>query len=139
MDALLARDTLESNERAILGAVLKWADNQCSLRELEKTFGNRREILGDTIYKIRFHTMTESEFSEFSGEIFRVKLLLNDNEVVYFQTAIKGKNVQNLKWDLSKKKREMSTDFERMLEGKEKGFFVTLMLLFLFLFLTKNA
>ena len=139
LGALLARDTLESNERAILEAVLKWADNQCSLRKLEKTFENRREILGDTIYKIRFHTMTESEFSEFSGEIFRVKLILTNDEVVYFQTAIKGKSVRNLKWDLSKKKREMSTYLERLLEGNEKGFFVALFFLFIFSFLPGNA
>ena len=132
LDALLARDTLVSYEMAIFQAVVKWANHQCSLKNLKQTCENRREVLGDAIYKIRFNTMTEIEFSEFSGEIFKVKQILTDNEVVDLQTAIKGKDVPDLKWDLSKKKREKSIDFItdilEALEWKEKVFFITLMI-----------
>ncbi len=136
LDALLARDTLGSYEMAIFEAVVKWANHQCSLRDLKQTCENRREVLGDAIYKIRFNTMTEIEFTEFSGEIFKVKQILTDNEVVHLQTAIKGKDVPNLKWDLSKKKREMSIDsiedILKDLEWKEKVLFITLIILVFF-------
>ena len=117
LDSLLARDTLSSNEKAIFKAVVKWANHQCSLRRWQQIRDNRREILGDTIYKIRFHTIT--------GELSTWDLILSDSEVVGLQKAImNGENVQNLNWDLSKQKRGMGTYFDTIIKTMIIGLFI---------------
>ncbi|CAB3982155.1 Hypothetical predicted protein [Paramuricea clavata] len=107
LDALLARDTLLFDEKAIFDAVLNWAYYlcNCTLLQFEEARESRRKFLGDAIYKIRFHTMKTSEFSPLS-RIFRK--ILADHEVVDLQMVINGENVRNLKWDTSKQKREVN-------------------------------
>ena len=110
LDVLLARDTLTCDEMAIYEAVMEWTDHKCSLKGLGPSRGNRRKILGDAIHEIRFQTMTGNDFSRFSAD-FREKLL-TDSEILDLLAVINGKDVPDLKWDLSKKKREVRY-FER--------------------------
>ena len=103
LTSLLTRDTLSTNERTIFKAVVEWADYQCLSRNLEINQENRRQVLGDAIYEIRFHTMAKSTFST---ELSRLEQLLSYNELIRLQKVINGEKVPNLKWDSSKQKRE---------------------------------
>ena len=135
LDVLLRRHTLaDYREVKLFKAVVKWVDHQCSLQNLEASYENRRKILGNVIYDIPFLLMT---LDEFTTDVIGVDIL-NDQESIGIIKAIAGHHVQNLKWDLSKKKCEMSTYFERMLEGNEKKLFVALIILFITSYLTRN-
>ncbi len=98
LNTLLKRDTIKYNEIDIFKAVLKWADHQCSMQNLITTRENRRMILGDAIYSIRFLLMNQSEFTT------HVLLtdILHDNETVAIMKAMAGEEVPNLVWDTVK-------------------------------------
>ena len=114
LNALLARDTLFPDEKSIFDAVKKWADYQCQAELLEQTRKNRRKILGDAIYQIRFHTMSFIEFSGYSGYAFRE--LLNDGEILDLQNYINnGGSTKRLKWDTSMKKRKVINQLQSRL------------------------
>ena len=99
---LLKRDTLDHNETDIFKAVLKWTDHQCSLQKLEITRANRRVILGDAIYSIRFLLMNQSEFTTH----VLPSDLLHDNETVAIMKAVGGEEVPSLVWDTVKLRRK---------------------------------
>ena len=113
LNTLLERDTLPPNEKLIFDAVKKWADHQCQSQNLEQTRKNRREILGDAIYQIRFHTMSSTEFSRYSGDVFRE--LLYDSETLDLHNIINGGSAESLKWDISLKKREVINQLQSRL------------------------
>ena len=91
---LLKRDTLRSNETDIFKAVLKWADHQCSLKSLETTAANRRSVLGDAIYSIRFLLMNQSEFIT---HVIPTDIL-QDNETVAMIKLMAGEGVPDIAW-----------------------------------------
>ncbi|XP_055356821.1 BTB/POZ domain-containing protein 1-like [Paramacrobiotus metropolitanus] len=57
--AILSRDTLTANEDTICLAVDKWAANMCMQRNLDPSFVNRREVLGQALFLIRFPLLTD--------------------------------------------------------------------------------
>ena len=63
LTAVLERDTINTYEVNICTAVDRWVEHQCKKSGKEVTGENKRELLGDAIYLIRFPTMTQKEFS----------------------------------------------------------------------------
>ena len=100
LDVLIKRNTLDYNEADIFKAVLKWADHQCSLKNLETTRANRRMVLSDAIYFIRFLLMNQSEFAT---HVMPTNVLL-DNETVAIIKTMNGEQVLDLVWDSAKLK-----------------------------------
>ena len=98
LKTLINRDTLYCNETDIFEAVLKWADHQCSLKNLETTGANRRMVLGDVIYSIRFLLMNQSEFAT---HVMPTDIL-QDDETVAIIKLMAGKQVPNTLWGLSR-------------------------------------
>ncbi|XP_028400149.1 BTB/POZ domain-containing protein 2-like [Dendronephthya gigantea] len=106
MDALLARETLCSDEMTIFQGVMRWVDNQCRLQDIQLTRENRRKILGDSIYKIRFLAMQQSEFiQKVGGE------LLTDLEVIAIVKFMNGIEVPDLAWNSTLLKRRGSCGY----------------------------
>ena len=95
LDTLLRRDTLDYREVKLFKAVVKWVDHQCSLQNLEASYENRRKILGNVIYNIRFLLMT---LDEFTTDVIGVDIL-SDHESFGIIKAIAGYHVQDLVWD----------------------------------------
>ena len=95
LDVLLRRDTLDYREVKLFKAVVKWVDHQCSLQNLETSYENRRKILGNVIYNIRFLLMT---LDEFTTDVIGVDIL-NDQESIGIIKTITGHLVQDLIWD----------------------------------------
>ena len=98
LKTLLKRDTLYCNETDIFKAVSKWADHQCSLKNLETTGANRRMVLGDAIYSIRFLLMNQSEFVT---HVMPTDIL-QDNVTVAIIKLMAGKQVPNVFREFSK-------------------------------------
>ena len=92
LKTLLDRDTLHCNETDIFKAVLKWADHQCSLKHLDISGANRRMVLGEAIYSIRFLLMNQSEFAT---HVMPTDIL-QDNETVAIIKLMAGKQVPNI-------------------------------------------
>ncbi|KAL3080413.1 hypothetical protein niasHS_011572 [Heterodera schachtii] len=62
---LLARDQLQTNgELEIWEAALRWADAQCRRNGTECSAENRRAVLGQALFKIRFPLINKEDFSK---------------------------------------------------------------------------
>ena len=61
--SVLERDTLRANEVDVFGAADRWAAYNCKKQRQEATGENKRKILGDAIYLIRFPLMKEKQFA----------------------------------------------------------------------------
>ena len=62
LTAFLERETLCYPEIDLFHAVIKWSRYQCRLQGEWVTKKNQRKVLGDSIFRIRFLTMTEQQF-----------------------------------------------------------------------------
>jgi hypothetical protein len=100
LNILLNRNTLYYNETDLFKAVIKWADHQCSKHDVERTRlrENRRKVLGNAIYSIRFLLMNQSEFATHVMPTG----ILDDHETIAIMKAIAGEQVPNLAWDTVK-------------------------------------
>lgn len=94
---LLKRDTLRITEVDLFKAVLKWADHQCLKKELNNTRENRRVVLGDALYELRFLLMSQEEFAQ---NVPPSGLLTNDEIVPIYQKMM-GIDSQKLKWNIT--------------------------------------
>ena len=118
---LLDRDTLYYNETDIFKAVMKWADHQCSNQSLKSTPENRRMVLGNAIYSIRFLSMNHTEFV---ANVVPTEIL-HDNETVAIIKAMIGEEVPGLAWDSAKlrSKRFPKNEWPTAPPVKENSFF----------------
>ncbi|VDO39116.1 unnamed protein product [Onchocerca flexuosa] len=66
---ILSRDTLLTREKVVYEAALKWAKAECERRNLPVSQINMRNVLGNTLYHIRFPAMTIYEFANGPAKI----------------------------------------------------------------------
>ncbi|XP_055355064.1 BTB/POZ domain-containing protein 2-like [Paramacrobiotus metropolitanus] len=66
--AILERDTLFAEESLICMAVDRWAVAACTRSNLEPSAVNRRQVLGELFYLIRFPVMTVMQLTEMPAE-----------------------------------------------------------------------
>lgn len=64
LTALLSRDTLVAKEMVLFRAAVKWAGHECQRLSIPLTVENKRKVLGDTFYSIRFPLMSMKEFTD---------------------------------------------------------------------------
>ena len=93
---LLQRDTLNIREIELFQAVLKWCENECSKTGLDVSAENKRAVLGDAIYQIRFTTMSQKEFAQHVSS----SGLLTSDEIVAVYDKLNGIDTPSLKWKL---------------------------------------
>lgn len=63
---VLRSDKLAACEEDIFAAVLSWADCRCTEKGLEANGPNRRQVLGDLLYLVRFPLMNQKAFVSIS-------------------------------------------------------------------------
>ena len=63
LTALLSRDTLVGKEMVLFRAAVKWAGHECQRLSIPLTVENKRKVLGDAFYSIRFPLMSMKEFT----------------------------------------------------------------------------
>ena len=101
---LLKRESLNIEEVQLFQAVLKWSESECSEKGMEVTGKNKRAVLGDAIYQIRFLSMSEKEFVEFVS----LTDLLTGEEILPIIDKFNGFDNPSLKWMLQKKQMKTS-------------------------------
>ncbi|XP_055350086.1 BTB/POZ domain-containing protein 6-B-like [Paramacrobiotus metropolitanus] len=68
LELILQRSTLQAAENAIYMAVEKWAAAACARINEEPTAANRRRVLGDLLYLVRFPLMSDQELLDGPAE-----------------------------------------------------------------------
>ncbi|XP_067665049.1 BTB/POZ domain-containing protein 3-like [Haliotis asinina] len=68
LDMLLGMDDLKASEDVIFKAVVAWAKAECNRQGKTHSAVDIREVLGQTLYKIRFSLMAQSVFVELVGD-----------------------------------------------------------------------
>lgn len=64
LTSFLSRDTLVVKEILFFRAAVKWAGRECQRLSIPLTVENKRRVLGDAFYSIRFPLMSVKEFTE---------------------------------------------------------------------------
>jgi hypothetical protein len=96
----LKRDTLRITEIELFQAVLKWSGYKCEKSDLEVTMENRRSVLGDAIYNLRFLAMSQDEFLK---EVVPTGLLSSEDSLAILRKFL-GQSPPSLKWPVNKKR-----------------------------------
>lgn len=82
----LARDTLRCSELSVLSALERWADRETRRQCLTPTPTNRRTVLGDLVFLVRFPLLTADEFIR--GPVQTD--LLSHEEAKFFSALVVG-------------------------------------------------
>ena len=104
--SLLKRNYLNVSEISLFQAVLKWIDHQCSERGLELTTENRRSVIGDAVYDLRFIGLNQQEFAKYVSK----SGLLTTDELVPIYEKFNKLESPLLKWTLPERKKEQTFD-----------------------------
>ena len=99
--SLLKRDRLNIPEVELFQAVLKWIDHQCSQKSLELTTENRRSVIGDAVYDLRFIAMNQEEFAK---HVSKSGLLIAEELVPIYEKVNKLESPL-LKWKLPEREK----------------------------------
>ena len=94
LTSLLKRESLEISEVTLFKAVLKWIDCQCLQKGLDLTRDNKRSVIGDAIYELRFLGMGEDLFAKHVATCG----LLTAEEIVTIYNKFNGIGSPDLKW-----------------------------------------
>ena len=96
----LKRDSLRITEVELFRAVFEWTESKCKEREMEVTEKNRRSVIGDAIYHLRFLAMSQDEFLQ---EVIPTRLLNSEDALSILQKFL-GHDPDSLKWPITKKR-----------------------------------
>ncbi len=102
---LLKRESLNVKEVDLFKAVLKWSGAECLRKGIEANPKNKRAVLGNTIYQIRFVSMTPQEFAQNASQ----SGILTPEEVILFYDVISGVERASEVWNMSERRAEEET------------------------------
>ena len=97
---LLKRQTLKVNEVDLFKAVIKWSEAECSRKEIEANAKNKRIVMGNAIYHIRFASMTAQEFAQNVSQ----SGILTPEEIILFYDKFCGVERKSETWNMSERK-----------------------------------
>ena len=95
----LRRESLNIKEVDIFKAVVKWSEAECLRKGKKSNTNNKRAAMGNTIYQIRFASMTLEEF----GQNVSRSGLLTLAEVVLFYDMFSGEKRTSDVWNMSER------------------------------------
>jgi BTB/POZ domain-containing protein 3/6 len=108
--SLLKRNNLTIPEVELFQAVLKWIDHQCSQKNLELTAENRRSVIGEAVYDLRFIGMKQEEFAE---HVSKSGLLTTDELVPIYEKFSKVESPL-LKWKRPEREKTFNATYEKI-------------------------
>ena len=94
LTALLSRDTLVAKEMVLFRGAVKWAGHECQRLSIPLTVENKRKVLGDAFYSIRFPLMSMKEFTD---EVAQSSFLSHEevaNIYIGFNSSFESCNVK---------------------------------------------
>ncbi|XP_062605473.1 BTB/POZ domain-containing protein 2-like, partial [Saccostrea cucullata] len=86
LSEIVSSDKLNIEELEIYHFLIKWAENQCEKKHIEKSDENTRKEIGDIIYQVRFHSLTLEIFAK---DVCK-RQILTPEEMIYLQQIIVG-------------------------------------------------
>jgi hypothetical protein len=116
----LKKETSSITEMELFKATLKWADKECERQdlniELDKTA--RRRMLGDSVYEIRFLTMSLENFVKYVSPTG----ILTATEILSISQKLCGLDVAGLKWKEHRKRQpSIRVSFSRFDPGNARN------------------
>jgi hypothetical protein len=96
---LLNRDKLDIPEVKLFQAVVKWSEVQCEQKNLTPTAENKKSVMGDAIYAIKYLSMSQKDFAQHVSK----SGLFSDKELVSIYGTFNGLD-SALEWSPSKRK-----------------------------------
>ena len=107
---ILKRDKLNGiKEIELFQAVLKWSSAQCVKSGVEATGENRRAVICDALYQIRFPTMSQKEF----GQNVSRSGVLTAEEVISIYDKFTGFESPGLEWRQPERNQPLLKGFKR--------------------------
>ncbi|OWF47003.1 BTB/POZ domain-containing protein 3 [Mizuhopecten yessoensis] len=104
---VLRSDNLKASEEDIFTAVLSWADRRCTDKDIEVNDSNRRHVLGDLLYLLRFPLISQEKFvsiSEKHAELFtseeQIMLLRGYITSDFSKTRFQSKQRATVAWKI---------------------------------------
>lgn len=79
---IISSNDLKADEEVIFEATMEWATNECRRKRMTATDENRRQVLGNLLYLIRFPTM---DVTYFTHRVSMRDILSDDEAVSVFQ------------------------------------------------------
>ena len=104
---ILKLDCVNVSEVELFRAVLNWSDSQCSRNDMEPTNENRRSVIGDAIYDLRFLAMSPYDFAK---NVVASELLTAE-EIIPIYNEFSGVKSPDLKWKRSDKRSRTKESF----------------------------
>ncbi|XP_033735167.1 BTB/POZ domain-containing protein 6-like [Pecten maximus] len=101
---VLRSEELDAKEEDIFAAVVSWADCRCTEKCLEVNGSNRRQVLGDLLYLVRFPLMSADNFAIISEQ--NTGLFTSKEEIELLRGQITN---DFLKTSFSSEKRKQKT------------------------------
>ena len=108
--SLLKRNHLVTSEVELFQAVLKWIDFQCAQKGFHLTIENRRWVIGEAIYDLRFLAMSQEEFAKHVSK----SGLLSSEELVPIYEKLNNLESPSLKWKLPERERTLNATKEKI-------------------------
>jgi hypothetical protein len=103
---LVKREPLNVEEVDLFEAVLKWSEAECSRKGIEANATNKRAVMGNAIYQIRFTCMTLQDFAQNASQ----SGILTPEEMLLFYEKLGGVERTSEVWNMSET-REKPLDF----------------------------
>ncbi|KAJ8313544.1 hypothetical protein KUTeg_008105 [Tegillarca granosa] len=82
---IIESDVLAVSEDQIYMAMIRWAENNCQLKEMEQTDANKRRVLGEMINLIRFPLMNRTFFAD---SVASGNILTEDEKITIFRLMV---------------------------------------------------
>jgi hypothetical protein len=101
---LVNRDKLDIPEVKLFQAVLKWSEVQCEQQNLTPTAENKKSVMGDAIYAIKYLSRSQKDFAQHVSR----SGLFSDKELVSIYGTLNGLD-SALEWSPSKRKPPLKT------------------------------
>ena len=101
----LRRESLNVKEVDIFKAVVKWSEAECLRKGIEANVKNKRAAMGNTMYQVRFGSMTFEEFAQnvsSSG-------MLTPEEIILFYEKLGGVERTSEIWNMTERRAREET------------------------------
>ena len=108
--SLLKRSHLNVAEVKLFQSVLKWIDHQCLQKSFQLTTENRRSVIGDAVYDLRFIAMNQEEFAKHVSK----SGLLTTEELVPIYEKFSKLESPLLKWKLPEREKTFNATNEKI-------------------------
>ena len=83
---ILERESLNIKDVDLFKAVMKWSEAECRRKKIEVNAKNKRAVIGDAMYQVRFLSMTSVEF----GQNVSQSDMLTPEEMILFYDKFNG-------------------------------------------------